>query len=106
MLQLSSKGTGYIKVQLPLLLAEGKSLHAQVTQYDMHLQGDQPSIDVQYKMLHFDEQFHRMMHMVRGWMATIPIGPTTPWFEVPKGTRVGNVYIYKPFADFAETAGL
>ena len=93
---MSSKGTGYIKVQLPPLLAEGKSLHAQVTQYDMHLQGDQPSIDVQYKMLHFDGAVPQpdAIWSEGGWPNDIPIGPTTPWFEVPKGTRVENAYTY------------
>ena len=51
---LSSEGSGYIKVQLLSEAEQGKSLNAQVTQYDIELEDGQPVIDVQYQMLNFD----------------------------------------------------
>ncbi|MDA7433783.1 DUF642 domain-containing protein [Synechococcus sp. AH-601-P18] len=84
--QLSSRGTGYIKVQLPPLLAEGKSLNAQVTQYDIQLQGDEPIIDVQYQMLHFDGAVPKDNQIPE---------PNESWTDINEGKIFEKAYTYK-----------
>ena len=82
--QLSESGKGYFKVKLPDDTAQGSTLNAAIKQFDIQLDPDNPVIDIQYNVLHFDEAVQ-----LEGLESI-----ADQWTNVVEGTQIKNAYTY------------